>query len=131
MDFYDRLKAFIKHEGYKISVFERKLGFSNASLSNAIENKRSIGHDRLENIFSNFPDLNPTWLMLGKGTMLHSWSSIATVNDLRETIEVQKRVIDTQDKSLSELRKQLLAEQLRNKELEDQVNVKRNKLTKA
>lgn len=46
------------------------MGFSNGSLSKALNSKKSIGSDRLEKIFSKYTDLNPSWLMTGEGKMI-------------------------------------------------------------
>lgn len=43
---------------------------SNGMTGKIINEKRSFGVWILENIFEAFPDLNPEWLLLGRGEML-------------------------------------------------------------
>lgn len=68
----DRLKQFIDFKGFSIRGFEQQIKASNGSLSSQIKENKSIGSERLENILNEFPDLNPNWLLTGKGEMLLS-----------------------------------------------------------
>jgi len=69
-DFHDRLTRFISYLGLKPTSFEVAMGFSNGSISKALNEKRALGSDRLETIVSKYPDLNLTWLLTGIGDML-------------------------------------------------------------
>lgn len=67
-----RIKEYIDIKGISIAAFEKSIGAANASISKPIKNGGSIGSDKLENILSVYPDINPTWLMTGKGYMLNN-----------------------------------------------------------
>jgi hypothetical protein len=114
MDFHDRFKSFLDKEGVKISTFEAKMGFSNGSLAKAIEQKRAIGSDRLEIIFSKYPDLNPAWLMNGQGEMYLKRISgdESGKYDEKKTPEVQQLL-----KELKDLRERLMS----NSEKKDEI----------
>jgi hypothetical protein len=115
MDFHDRFKTFLDKEGVKISTFEAKMGFSNGSLSKAIEQKRAIGSDRLETIFAKYPDLNPSWLMNGQGEMYFKRISGDEIGKLDEkkSIEVQHQLL----KELKDLKDRLMS----NSEKKDEI----------
>ncbi len=68
----ERLKQFIDYKGISVSGFEKSIGMSNASFSKSLRNKKAIGTDKLENILKVYPEINPTWLLRGKGPMLIS-----------------------------------------------------------
>lgn len=44
------------------------VGLSNGAIGKALKGM-ILGIDKLENVLTVFPDLNPTWLMTGKGDM--------------------------------------------------------------
>ncbi|MBL6448559.1 hypothetical protein JMN32_19770 [Fulvivirga sp. 29W222] len=69
---HDRLAQFIDYLGLKPSSFEGIVGLSNGSISKPLKSKSSIGSDKFEKIFSEYPDLSPTWLLKGQGEMLLS-----------------------------------------------------------
>lgn len=68
--FIERLREFIEAKGLSIAGFEKTAGLSNASISKVLKQGSTIGVDKLENILRAYPELNPTWLLTGKGDML-------------------------------------------------------------
>jgi len=65
-----RIKQYIDFKGLTVSSFEKSTGMSNGSFSCQLKNNKTIGVDKLENILRTYPELNPEWLLTGKGTML-------------------------------------------------------------
>lgn len=65
-----RLGQFIKNKGISYYAFENAIGASRGSISKAVKENKSIGSSILENILNEFADLNPIWLLTGKGKML-------------------------------------------------------------
>ena len=55
---------------------------SNASFGKSLKNKGAIGSDKIEKILSVYPDLSPTWLLTGSGSMLCSDSSGTISGDI-------------------------------------------------
>ncbi len=77
----ERIKEFIDYKGLSVKKFEEAVGFSNGSFASQLKNKRTIGVDKLENILKVFKEINPDWLLTGRGGML-----------LTEEIEMQQPV---------------------------------------
>lgn len=91
-EFHDRLARFITHLGLKPTSFEVEMGFSNGSIGKTLNEKRALGSDRLETIVSKFPQLNPVWLLTGKGDMLNKYGALPEESSLvvRESYVVDK-----------------------------------------
>ena len=65
-----RLKDYIDYKHISTSAFEKSIGMSNASFGKSLKNNGTIGADKLENILSVYTDINPEWLLTGRGSML-------------------------------------------------------------
>lgn len=70
--FHDRLRKFIAYKNLNINEFSRKTGFSSGALSKIFKDNKSFGIDKLMNIFINYPELKPQWLLLGVGNMIQN-----------------------------------------------------------
>ncbi len=66
----ERIKQYIDSKGLKTKAFERSVGLSNGAFAAQLKNKKSIGVDKLEKILKAYPELNPIWVLLGKGEMI-------------------------------------------------------------
>lgn len=66
----ERLEQFINFRGLSLYAFDSSIGVGNGYMGKQIKKKGSIGSDILELIFSQYPELNPTWLLTGNGSML-------------------------------------------------------------
>lgn len=67
----NRIKQYLDFKRIKVSAFEREIGMSNGSFASQLKHNKTIGVDKLENIVSKYPDLNPDWLLKGSGNMLN------------------------------------------------------------
>lgn len=65
----ERLGQYIDKKGFSFYAFENSLGAGRGSISKAVKEGKSIGSNVIENILSIYSDLNPIWLLTGKGTM--------------------------------------------------------------
>ena len=65
-----RIKQFVDEKGITNKEFESKIGFSNGGFSSQLRKNKTIGVDKLENILSVYSEINPEWLLTGKGSML-------------------------------------------------------------
>ena len=65
-----RLKEYTEHEGITITSIEREIGVSKGSIARQLKSGKAIGVDKVENILLIHSDINPTWLLTGKGEML-------------------------------------------------------------
>ncbi|WP_430612905.1 hypothetical protein [Flavobacterium sp. JP2137] len=70
----DRVKQFIKFKKISLRKFAEIIGASHS----LINNTKSLGSDKLESILVNYPELNPVWLLTGKGNMLFDQADALT-----------------------------------------------------
>ena len=66
----DRIKLFLAAKGLSMNKFSEAVGTSNSYFNKMIRNRASVGSDVIENILLSYPELNATWLLTGKGSML-------------------------------------------------------------
>ncbi len=62
----ERLLYFTETKGLSIRQFSKSVGISHSLLKKTT----ALGSDKLENILSIYPEINPEWLLTGKGNML-------------------------------------------------------------
>lgn len=65
-----RIKQYLDHKGIRVRTFERVVGMSNGSFASQLKHDKTIGVDKLENILSQYHDINAEWLLKGTGDML-------------------------------------------------------------
>lgn len=70
MSVVKRVKEYIDFKGITNQKFEIEIGYSNGAFGTQLKNNKTIGSDKLENILNNYKDINPEWLLTGKGSML-------------------------------------------------------------
>ena len=70
----ERLKQFIEYLGISVRGFEQKISVSNGLIARFLSKNTTIQSDVLSKICDRFPELNPNWLITGKGEMLHEAS---------------------------------------------------------
>jgi transcriptional regulator with XRE-family HTH domain len=92
----ERIKQFIDYKKLTINKFSDAVGTSNSYFNKLIKNGTTIGSDKIENILRAYPDLNPIWLVTGKGSMLNSYSllegSLYFTNDQPEKYEIDENI---------------------------------------
>ncbi len=67
---YKRVEQIIDYNNLNIKSFEDRIEVSNNSIGTAIRRKASFKSNVLNKILNSFPDVNPTWLLTGKGSMI-------------------------------------------------------------
>ncbi|MEE1897112.1 S24 family peptidase [Flavobacterium rakeshii] len=79
----ERILRFIDFKGISKNKFYTETGISNGVL----DKKSGLSMDTVEKFYSKYPEINPEWLLTGKGEMLKTYSS--ENNDLvsEETVE--------------------------------------------
>ena len=68
----ERLKYYIDNQGYNFNQLAKKIGVSNSYFSKMYSSKGSLGEDIIGKILLFYENINPEWLLLGKGEMLKS-----------------------------------------------------------
>ena len=64
----DRILQFIEYKGISKNKFYNETGISNGIL----DKKSGLSMDTIEKFYSTYPEINPEWLLTGKGEMLKS-----------------------------------------------------------
>jgi len=66
----EKLKEYLDFKGLSVSFAEKEVGLSNGSLSKPFNAKTTIKTDTLEKFLIKYSEINPEWLLTGKGDML-------------------------------------------------------------
>lgn len=75
----ERIYQYIDYQKIKPAEFERICGISNGYLSKQINRRADIGESILCNILEKCREINPTWLLIGEGTMLRDENKADTI----------------------------------------------------
>lgn len=111
----ERIKHLIEIKGVTKYKFCKDLGFSNGFL----DKPREISTDKYANILEYFPDVNPEWLLTGKGCMLREQTEETEPSSIQ--IDVTPSQMLEEIKALSvkighlEAENKMLREQVKNK----------------
>ena len=65
-----RLKQYIDYKGFNNSFFEKENDLSNGYIATQLKRNADLGEGILNKILDNCLDINPEWLLTGKGEML-------------------------------------------------------------
>lgn len=91
----ERVLLIAGHANKSKIEFFRDLGLSYASFKGE-QKKSGLSSDALLKIFSRYPEIDPTWLLLGQGEMLRSETNKETMQNLaKEGSEDQRKDIST------------------------------------
>jgi phage repressor protein C with HTH and peptisase S24 domain len=66
----ERILQYIDYKGLNNSSFEKKIGVSNGYIATQSKRNADLGEGILNKILDNSLDINPEWLLTGKGEML-------------------------------------------------------------
>ena len=113
-----RLKQYIDYKGFTNSSFEKKNELSNGYIATQLKRNADLGEGVILKILDNCLDLNPEWLLTGKGNMLKTDvktnisqtitgdSNIQSGNNTNITGDCKEKVQELQ-KQLQECKEQL------------------------
>lgn len=105
----ERFKILIKNLGKTNNSFGISIGKNASTINYIVDGKSRPGFDVLDAIFATYPDVNPTWLMTGKGDIrLTQKSSVNTGGDLVDRVE---QYISGKYEQLLEQKNNVIAEQ--------------------
>lgn len=109
-----RIKQYIDYKGMSVRQFEESVGFSNGAFASQYKNNKTIGVDKVENILQIYTDINPVWLLTGKGDMCISTdganvSCVTTIEkQLLAMLKEKDAKIEEQAKIIGRLEERLL-----------------------
>ena len=81
MSAINRIKQIIDYKSLSVRAFERLIGASNNSIQAAIKRNGSVKDDTLNKILQIVPEINPVWLLTGKGAMLKENQNETTIKE--------------------------------------------------
>ena len=91
----DRIRQFIDYKKLTINKFSDAVGTSNSYFNKLIKNGTTIGSDKIENILQAYPEINPIWLVTGKGEMINGYNqketSLNITNEDPDKYEINKK----------------------------------------
>jgi chaperonin cofactor prefoldin len=96
-----RIKQFIDYKKISLRSFELSIEMSNGSFTSQLKNGKTIGVDKLEKILQKYDDLNPDWVLTGKGAMLRNQKG-DPLTQLAEIYEYLKRHTQHLEEKLKE-----------------------------
>lgn len=105
-----RILEVFKHSSMNRQDFVFKLGISNAVLSHLSSGRNKAGTDLVVQILTQFPDINPDWLILGNGVMLRSESKQSNEklkNELLERLNLLNKAAHSLEKELESIQKHI------------------------
>ncbi len=100
----DRLKEYLELKGITFNKLSIAIGVSNSYFSKMKKDRKSFGSEILKNIFLYFEDLNPNWLITGRGSM-ELGADNAAMQSKQE--KVLLRLIDLKDTEIRTLNREV------------------------
>lgn len=100
----ERIKIYIEYKGISKHAFCKATGFANGFL----DKNSNIGSDKFEKIIEIYPDVNPEWLINGRGNMLRNGEYISQQPN-KKNVEYKSNEMTDQNQMISFL-KELLKE---------------------
>jgi len=102
----DRIYKIVDYKSISVNEFSKKISVSNGYLAKQKANKANIGSHIVEKIVNFFPEINPTWLITGKGEMILSEDIVELTKKLnpanRSEKETNEREYEKTQKSYSD-----------------------------
>lgn len=68
----DRIQKLLQEYSISSTYLADKIGVQRSSISHLLSGRNKPGFDFIQKLLKNYPEINPTWLILGKGSMYHS-----------------------------------------------------------
>jgi transcriptional regulator with XRE-family HTH domain len=121
MTMTDRILTIIKYFNLSPSDFAEEIGVQRSSISHLISGRNKPSLEFVQKILARFPEVNPEWILNGKGEMLKSGASPETgalpfdhpvkeVEEVQEPMKkesprlpVRKRIQDSEEKQVEKI----------------------------
>lgn len=125
--FLKRVKEYAKAKDLSLRAISIAAGQSDSYLSNSIKQGSVPSAEIISNIIDNYPDLNPYWLLTGRGEMLiHNDGNSENLKDFTEKKTIDELIdekIDAKLKALGEGIRELIIS-----EIEDELEQTRKEI---
>lgn len=126
----NRVFNFLQSKNIKHTRFEKEIGLSNGYLNTQLKRSANLGEEVLNKIINNCLDLNPTWLLTGKGNMLIEVSTNTSLENV-DYSDPDKQILQEYIKDLKERIEELKEYKAENKELRKKLEKTEQKLNTA
>lgn len=107
----DRIAILIKEKGISTRALEQAIGCSNGVISRCISKGTDISSLWVSKIIEIHNDINPTWLLTGKGDIYYNTSSTTTqtteLSSLLALIREKEEIIREQDREIGRLEERI------------------------
>lgn len=114
---------FIEYKKFSVYQFEKKIGVR-STIQKAISSNSNLGSNLLSKIVAEFPEINPAWLITGKGEMLLAGENTLTgrpivdqaqrvfdlekIKFLQESVDMLKKTNELQEQISENLKQRLM-----------------------
>ncbi len=88
-----RLRLLLENERLTSSQFAKIVGYRPSSISHILSGRNKPGFDFIQEILKKFDNINPEWLILGRGEMFRTTDKVVDVDkepSVRESIKTSK-----------------------------------------
>jgi len=68
----ERIQKLLQEYSISSTYLADKIGVQRSSISHLLSGRNKPGFDFIQKLLKNYPEINPTWLILGKGPMYQS-----------------------------------------------------------
>ncbi len=110
MSISERIKKIIDYYGISVRSFEKSIEASNNSIQTMIKRKSDVKSNTINKILQVYTDIDPIWLLTGKGNMIKKASSGADeAGSADKMTENLQYIIDLQKEKIAHLEKELAA----------------------
>ena len=104
----DRIAILIKEKGISTRALEQAIGCSNGVISRCISKGTDISSLWVSKIIEIHNDINPTWLLTGKGDIYYNTSTQTTeLSSLLALIREKEEIIREQDREIGRLEERI------------------------
>ena len=102
----ERIYQYIDSKGIKPISFEKENGLSNGYLGKQLKRNADLGEGVFIKILENCPEINPEWLLTGKGEMLKTATREGSPpKDRQKEIDRLLELLDQKDHEIERLKK--------------------------
>ncbi|MFW5974973.1 MAG: helix-turn-helix domain-containing protein [Bacteroidota bacterium] len=105
----ERLTFIMKAKNLSMTQFADEIKVQRSNMSHVMNGRNKASLDFVSRILKRFPDINPDWLLFGKGSM--NREEIPANEDARKEAKEYKTKAEALEQEVAELRSQLLTAQ--------------------
>jgi phage repressor protein C with HTH and peptisase S24 domain len=93
----NRLYQYLEYKEVKPTRYEKEIGLSNGYLGTQLRRSGNLGEEILNNIIDNSLDINPEWLLTGRGEMIKNDDQESAVTLHSKKRKTKDAIVDMQE----------------------------------